>query len=43
MARIPIAGTIDFKWFALGIAFAMFILPMLMGLLSKGRRTKPAA
>jgi len=41
--QVPIAGTIDVKWFALGIAFAMFVLPMLMSLLSKGRNKRPAA
>lgn len=43
MARLPIAGTIDMKWFLIGLAFALFVLPMIMGMLGKGRRTRPAA
>jgi hypothetical protein len=45
MARIPVAGTVDFKWLLIGIAFALFGLPFIMQLLGKGRRsgTRPAA
>jgi hypothetical protein len=30
-------GNIDWKWFLIGALFAMFVLPMLLGLVSGGR------
>lgn len=28
---IPVLGTIDWKWLLVGVGFAMFILPWVMG------------
>ena len=33
---------IDWLWFAVGILFAMFLLPMIMGFFSKGKAQKGA-
>jgi hypothetical protein len=33
-----VLGNIDWKWFLIGALFAMFVLPMLLGLATGSRR-----
>lgn len=42
MASIPVVGSVDWKWFIIGILFQKFVLGWILGLLS-GARAKASA
>lgn len=35
MASLPVVGTVDWKWFIIGVLAAMFVFPFIMSLVKK--------
>jgi len=39
---LPIVGSVDWKWFLIGALFVWFVLPMISGLLHRGKEKAAA-